>query len=156
MSRWTDGEIWDFMRLTAMKGNSLTSLMAIALGLVIATPSLAQTVVPDEVLDLTPGFEEMVLDGNSGGSSNSQDCGYTATVPNHTLTLTEDFSYLRLDVLAEAHPTLLVIGPDSGDRFCARSLPQQSGYWQAGTYEIYVGDLNGDSAPYQLSISENP
>lgn len=156
MLKEADVEIWDLRRLTAMRRNSLASLTAIALGLVIATPTLAQTVPPDEVLDVTPGFEEMVLEGNSGGSSNSQDCGYTAAVPNHELTLTEDFSYLRLDVLGDANPTLLVIGPDRGDRFCARSLPQQSGYWQAGTYEIYVGDLNGESAPYQLSISENP
>ncbi|NMG58174.1 hypothetical protein E1H12_06455 [Geitlerinema sp. P-1104] len=142
-----------------MRRNSLAQLMAIALGLVIATPSLAQTSQPlslDEGLDLAPGFEEITLDGHSGGSSSSQDCGYTATAANHEITLRQDFSYLRLEVEAEGSPTLLVIGPDSGDRFCARSLPQQSGYWQAGTYRIYVGDRNGSSQPYRLLISENP
>ena len=53
-----------------MKGNALKQLMAIALGLVMATPSLAQTVqteAQDEVLELAPGFGEMTLNGNSGG-----------------------------------------------------------------------------------------
>ncbi|MCC5896415.1 MAG: hypothetical protein JJU32_00670 [Phormidium sp. BM_Day4_Bin.17] len=142
-----------------MRRNFLAQLTAIALGLVIATPTLAQTAQTgsrDEVLELTTGFEEMILEGNSGGSSSSQDCGYTAAAANHEITLRQDFSYLRLEVEAEGSPTLLVIGPDSGDRFCARSLPQQSGYWQAGTYRIYVGDRQGNSQPYRLSISENP
>ena len=91
-----------------------------------------------------------------GGSSRNLDCGYTAETANHEITLRQDFSYLRLQVEAEGSPTLLVIGPTSGDRFCARSLPQQSGYWQAGTYRIYVGDREGNSQPYRLSISENP
>lgn len=126
--------------------------IALTLGLTLGFPQAAHA----DTLELSRGFDRVTRQGTSGGTENSGDCGTIATTPNHEITLTQDFAYLSLNVSGGGDPTLLVVGDDTGDRFCARSNPQQSGYWQQGTYRVYVGDLNGGSQPYTLSVSENP
>ncbi|MBP0001338.1 MAG: hypothetical protein J7641_20500 [Cyanobacteria bacterium SID2] len=135
-----------------MQRHSFRFAIAIALGSVLAIPNVAF----GESVQLAAGFQTETRSGMSGGTRNSNDCGFVSATPNHQLQLTEDFSYLRLSVAGEGQPTLVVVGPSSDDRFCARNTPQQSGYWPQGTYDIYVGNLDGGSHPYTLSISEIP
>ncbi|MGC9503997.1 hypothetical protein [Baaleninema sp.] len=135
-----------------MKRHPLSIAIAMALGVVLGVPGVAL----GETIELRSGFETETLSGTSGGSQPSDDCGSIAATPNHELQLAEDFSYLRISISGGGNPTLLVVGPESSDRFCARNTPQQSGYLQQGTYYIYVGDRNGEAHPYTLSISEIP
>ncbi|MDY6937499.1 MAG: hypothetical protein SWY16_07520 [Cyanobacteriota bacterium] len=125
--------------------------ISVAIAFTFAT---AQTAV-GETLELSPGFTEpTTLDGIAGGTSESSNCGYIADTPNHELVLTEDFDYLRVWVNGTENLTLLVRGP--GGEFCAPRDPQQSGYWEEGTYSIFVGDRQGMEENYTLSISTNP
>lgn len=135
-----------------MKRNRLAMTVALAVGLTFAVPTVARA----DSLELNPGFESVTRTGTSGGSQSSGDCGFLPNAPNHELYLGSDFSYLRLSVAGNGQPTLLVVGEETGDRFCARNTPEQSGYWPQGTYRVYIGDLDGASQPYTLSISENP
>jgi hypothetical protein len=125
--------------------------LPIAIGLVSATLGSAVA----ETIQLSPGFAEpKTSSGNSGGAIATGNCGYISNTPNHQLVLADDFDYLRVIVGNADGLTLLVRGP--GGEFCAPLDPQQSGYWQKGTYEIFVGDRATAGNPYTLSISTTP
>lgn len=103
--------------------------------------------------EITPGTP-IKVSGTSGGTTNSGDCGYVATVPNHVLNLPEDLTFWQIQVESKGSPTLLVDGP--AGRYCVlpdRGKLQFSGYGTQGTYEVYIGDRNQGQHPYQLSIS---
>ncbi|HHP7231032.1 MAG TPA: hypothetical protein ACFCUY_09250 [Xenococcaceae cyanobacterium] len=102
------------------------------------------------------------IQGNSGGSVDSKDCGFIGVSPNHVMNISQRIDYMRLTVQADGgQPTLLIIESDTGQRFCAlgdRSsglLPEISGFWEPGKYEVYVGDRTGNQYPFTLSISTN-
>ena len=104
---------------------------------------------------LTPGAS-VSASGTSGGQSNSGDCGFVASAPNHTIDVAEDLPFLRINVQTSGAPTLLIEGP--AGRYCV--LPeggggnlQFSGYAPSGTYDIYVGDREQGQHSYNLSIS---
>ena len=128
-----------------------TAAMSAAVAMTFATPSTAI----GQTLELSPGFAEPTsVTGIAGGTSESGNCGYISDAPNHELILTDDFDYLRVWVNGTENLTLLVRGP--GGEFCAPRDPQQSGYWEAGTYSIFVGDRVGADENYTLSVSANP
>ncbi|MGL6340303.1 MAG: hypothetical protein ACRC80_14335, partial [Waterburya sp.] len=58
-------------------------------------------------------------------------------------------------------PTLLVVGPNSGESFCVLGdqtsglEPEISGVWEAGYYQIYVGDRTQERHKFILNISTN-
>jgi hypothetical protein len=60
---------------------------------------------------------------------------------------------------AGGQPTLLVVGPNSGDSFCVLGdetsglKPEISGVWEAGNYQIYVGDRTQNRHKFILNIS---
>jgi len=65
--------------------------------------------------------------------------------------------YLRVKVQSAGQPTLLIEGPEQpycivGDKESGVQ-PEMSGFWQAGRYAIYVGDLAGEQHPYTMTIS---
>jgi len=100
------------------------------------------------------------IKGLSGGSVDSQGCGFIAGNPNHQMKLDERIDYMRLTVQADGgQPTLLVLGPNSGDSFCVLGdeisglKPEISGVWEAGNYDIYIGDRRGDQHQFVLDIS---
>jgi hypothetical protein len=125
--------------------------LPIAIGLVSATMGSALA----ETIQLSPGFAEpKTSTGTSGGTIETGNCGTISAAPNHKLVLSADFDYLRVVASGGEGLTLLVRGP--GGEFCAPRDPQQSGYWQQGTYEIFVGDLAGVQTPYTISISTTP
>ncbi|WP_414548278.1 hypothetical protein [Anabaena sp. CCY 0017] len=110
-------------------------------------------------LQITPNVnsEVVVLNGITGGKVPSN-CGKIANTPNHIIQLTKPLPYLRLTVDSPEQPTLLIEGP--GGRFCvladnySQSLPELSGYFMAGEYSLYVGELSQNQHNYTLSISQ--
>ncbi|MFN3362218.1 MAG: hypothetical protein ACK421_12465 [Pseudanabaenaceae cyanobacterium] len=134
-------------------------------------PSQKSTVRLFENATIVPGKTPLTLRGISGGTTETQtlsqrastetgECiGFIDSDPDHTLTLTAQFNYLRLSVQSPGDTVLLVKGPggtwcndDSTDR-----NPRIEGQWLPGTYQIWVGSYTKDTSyPYLLEISESP
>lgn len=119
-------------------------------------------VVRSQPIQISPGFqpEPLVVKGTSGGSVQSQGCGTIGARPNHVLTLTANFNYLRINVQGDGKPTLLIKSPGGTSCVPADNVSggkiQVPGYWEKGIYSIYVGDLGGGEHPYSLSITQKP
>lgn len=103
-----------------------------------------------------------MIKGQSGGSIDSQGCGFIAESPNHTMNLDQRVDYMRLTVQSNGgQPTLLILGPNTGDSFCVLGdeisglKPEISGVWEAGNYRVYVGDRVGQNHQFTLSISKD-
>ncbi|MBE9223236.1 hypothetical protein IQ215_11065 [Cyanobacterium stanieri LEGE 03274] len=99
------------------------------------------------------------ITGNMGGSVNSGDCGYIRENPHHVINLREQNFSLHLQVEAsQGKPTLLIVGPDRGDRTCilgdtaTGKLPHMGGVWAPGQYSIYVGESGGNQYPFTLRV----
>ncbi|MEH2241828.1 hypothetical protein [Nostoc sp.] len=128
---------------------------ALAMSLVFTEANLAQTPTIQVNRNLKP--DPLVLKGKSGGTVKSN-CGNITTEPNQVIQVTESLPYLRLTVESQGKPTLLIDGP--GGRFCVMadsysgSKSELSGFWQAGQYSLYVGELSKREYSYTLSISQ--
>jgi hypothetical protein len=128
---------------------------ALAMSLVFTEANLAQT--PTIKINRSFQPDPLILKGNSGGTVKSN-CGNITTEPSQVLQVTESLPYLRLTVESQGKPTLLIDGP--GGRFCVMGdsysggKPELSGYWQAGKYSLYVGELSQQQYNYTLSISQ--
>ncbi|MEH1964983.1 hypothetical protein [Nostoc sp.] len=128
---------------------------ALAMSLVFAQTNLAQT----PTIQINRNFQPdpLVLNGKSGGTVKSN-CGNITTEPNQVIEVTESLPYLRLTVESQGKPTLLIDGP--GGRFCVMadsysgSKSELSGYWQAGKYSLYLGELSPQQHTSTLSISQ--
>ena len=103
-----------------------------------------------------------IIEGQSGGSTDSQGCGSIGDRPNYEMNLEEKVDYMRFSVQTDGgQPTLLVLGPNPNDSFCMLGdevsglKPEISGVWEAGSYKIYVGDRSGERHKFKLSISTN-
>lgn len=140
----------------------LAAAWALGAGVVLGLPQAAQA-EDYAAFNLAPGFtpDPQVGTGLSGGTRLTDDCGYvdSADLPDHVLTLTESFEFLRARIEAPGDVTLLITGPDG--RFCSDDvnglMPEISGSWSAGTYSVWIGDFVGDGAGtfrYQLMLSE--
>jgi hypothetical protein len=136
--------------------------LPIAIGLFATIPVSAQS--ETSAFSLTAGFEarRVALPGRVS-LQRTTDCGYIPAEPTATVTLEEDFFYLNFNPIdATPETTLLVVSMDhNGDRFCSRGAVGQSGYWQAGTYAVYVGGATEQAALTMLNadaleISEIP
>ncbi|MBE8990934.1 hypothetical protein [Nostoc sp. LEGE 12450] len=140
-----------------MKTLRLLAILPISLvmSLVFTEANLAQT--PNVQINRTFKPDPLVLNGKSGGTVKSN-CGNITTEPSQVIQVTESLPYLRLTVESQGKPTLLIDGP--GGRFCVMAdsysggKPEQSGYWQAGRYSVYVGELSQQQHNYSLSISQ--
>lgn len=130
----------------------------VTIGLVIGTTQQARA--DYQSFTLAPGFhpDPATGSGHSGGPRLTEDCGYvdTANDPDHTVTLTRSFTYLRAYVSAPGDVTLLIEGPMG--RICSDDvngrMPEFGGRWQAGTYRLWVGDFSNSNYRYQLFLSE--
>lgn len=128
---------------------------ALAIGLALTNVTLAEP----PVVTINPNFQPdpLVVNGTSGGTNHSK-CGYVSTTPNQVIQVTQPIPYLRFTVAGNGQPTLLIDGP--GGHFCVLAdsfsggKPEISGYWQKGTYSLYVGDLSQGQYTYTLSISQ--
>ncbi|MBN3909164.1 MAG: hypothetical protein HWQ35_22190 [Nostoc sp. NMS1] len=128
---------------------------ALAMSLVFTEANLAQT--PKVQINRNFQPDPLVLNGKSGGTVKSN-CGNITTEPSQVIQVTESLPYLRLTAESQGKPTLLIDGP--GGRFCVMAdsysggKTELSGYWQAGRYSLYVGELSQQQHNYTLSISQ--
>ncbi len=140
-----------------MKMHKLLALVpaALTISLVFTNANLAQAGIVQIYSKLQS--DPLAVNGESGGTVQSN-CGNISANPNQVIKLTEAVPYLRLTVDSPGQPTLLVEGP--GGKFCilpdkySGNKPEMSGFWQAGTYSVYVGELSKAQYNYTLSISQ--
>ncbi|MCC5639360.1 hypothetical protein LC593_26770 [Nostoc sp. CHAB 5844] len=129
--------------------------VAVVLSMVIIQPNWAE--VPLISISAKLQSDPLVLNGKSGGTVHSN-CGKISAEPNQIIQVKESMPYMRLTVDSPGQPTLLIDGP--GGRFCvladsySGSKPELSGYWQAGKYSLYIGELSQGQYNYTLSISQ--
>jgi hypothetical protein len=155
-----------------------TALGAILLGITsTGDRAQAQIVVPSsrsvtlfENVTLTPGFDPdpITVRGISGGgqpattmsgrpeTATGECVGFVDETPDHRMTLTEFFDYLRLEVRSSDDTTLVIRGP--GGSWCSDDYaginPGIAGQWFSGTYDIWVGSYRENSYhPYIIHIS---
>jgi hypothetical protein len=138
-----------------------TTLGAIALG--SSAPALSQVISQaiTQGITISPQFQPdpMVLQGTSGGTQTSTNCGSIAATPNYEVQLSSDFSYLRFSLRGSGQPTLLIRRLPNGTSSCisadtSNSTINAPGYWEAGRYAISVGDRAGGQNPYTLTITQ--
>ncbi|MBD2694214.1 hypothetical protein [Anabaena catenula] len=128
---------------------------ALAMSLVFNQVSFAQT--PIILIDKNLQTDPTIVNGTSGGNVKSN-CGNITTAPSQVIRVKEPLPYLRLTVQSQGKPTLLIDGP--GGRFCVMAdnysgdKPELAGFWQAGEYSLYIGDLSQQQYSYTLSISQ--
>ncbi len=133
--------------------------IAVLLSTVIVLTNFAEVPAKITTIQIKTNFtpDPLVLNGKSGGQRASN-CGNISASPNHIIQLTESVPYMRFTVEGDGQPTLLIDGP--GGRFCtlsdaySRSKLELSGYWQAGNYSLYVGEVSARQYNYTLSISQ--
>ncbi|WP_036485582.1 hypothetical protein [Myxosarcina sp. GI1] len=139
--------------------DSIIKSIAIAIGIFVVgvgEDSNSLSVFAQTKID---GTVRETISGLSGGSVDSKGCGFIANTPNHTFNIPERVDYMRLTLQTSGgQPTLLVLGPKPEDRFCvlgeaSRLQPEISGVWEAGKYQIYVGDRLGENYQFTLDIS---
>jgi hypothetical protein len=115
-------------------------------------------VVLAQPMQITPGFQPdpLTVTGTSGGTQASKGCGMIGATPNYVVNLANNFNYLRFTVQGAGQPTLLIQGPNGSS--CVQAVPggniEVPGYWEKGSYSIYVGDRAGTQHPYTLTITQ--
>lgn len=138
--------------------NLKTSLFATAAvvvsGLVaVSHPALAQTLQ-------TPLAASVEIEGSTGGSQSTPNCGFVATTPAQVVQVTESFTSLNIRVESQGNFTVLISGPQGFSECIAANnysngVIDAPGLLNQGTYQIYVGDMTGASHPYKLTIDQN-
>ncbi|MEO0684311.1 MAG: hypothetical protein AAFY76_04470 [Cyanobacteria bacterium J06649_11] len=140
-----------------MKTLALTKFIPIVLTICLIIASLQS--VKAEIVKIEPDFQPdpLTISGKSGGFEKSN-CGNIPATPSQILEVSKSLPYLRLSVESKGKPTLLIDGPEG--RFCvlgdsySEEKPEISGYWQAGKYSLYIGNLSSEQHDYTLSISQ--
>jgi hypothetical protein len=126
-----------------------------------------------ENVTLSPNFspDPITVHGISGGEQLASEvsgradtatgacAGFVDTQPDHTMTLTDYFDYLRLQVQSPDNTMMLVRGP--GGSWCNDTYegvnPGIAGQWFSGTYQIWVGSLETNRYhPYVIRITASP
>ncbi|MBN1945275.1 MAG: hypothetical protein JW797_06330 [Bradymonadales bacterium] len=125
-------------------------------------------------ISVSAGFlpDPVVVSGSGGGTVsvpniritpvNGQSCsGWVTPIPSHIMTLSSNFSYIRLDAMAQdGGDTTLILQDPYGNYWCSDddggSLnPRIQGALNAGMYRIWVGSYGaGQTHPYNLSVTE--
>lgn len=156
-------------RTTIMTKPNHRLLAPVLLALTIALLTSTGTA---RTFTLAPGFwpDPYRTSYVSGGSVNAfqlrdayrESCaGWIAHAPDHVMTLTRPFHYLRITAESRGDITLILFNPRTGERFC------DDGSWQIGRPEIvmdyitadewwiYVGSFFRDEwHSYDLTVSE--
>lgn len=133
----------------------------LGLATAIATMMIGSHPAFGQPVTLTPQFQPdpVVLQGTSGGSQASTNCGSIPTTPSQVVQLDGDFPYLRFSLQSSGQPTLLIVRLPNGTPSCISADSSSGrinapGYWEQGNYAIYVGDRAGGQHPYTLSITQ--
>lgn len=126
-----------------------------------------------EDMAIAPKFTPQTIElrGISGGIMETQkksgrkltetgECiGFVDLEPDHRITLTKPFPYLKLQVKSSGDTIMLVRGP--GGSWCSDDVsdrnPEIGGDWLEGTYEVWVGSYEENTSfPYLLQLTEQP
>lgn len=126
-----------------------------------------------ENVSIGVGFkpDPKIIQGISGGLVNAREIagtpetangpcvGFVGENPNHTLVLTSQFNYLRLQIESpdDTDTTLVIRGP--GGTWCNDDSDQKNagiaGQWLPGTYQIWVGSYQKEKySPYRIRITQ--
>jgi hypothetical protein len=154
------------------RGAGLSVFFAtLALGLTIYLPVGANEAPIFENVTIGRKFspDPMTVRGISGGSVTAQQVagrgetpngpcvGFVDDKPDHTLVLTDDFEYLKLQLQSPGDTTIVVKGTSGtwcNDDFSGKNAGI-AGQWLKGTYGIWVGSYNRTQyIPYSLQITE--
>lgn len=118
------------------------------------------------LVNLSTGFmpDPHTTTGTAGGplmaSTLDPNCrGNVPNAPQHTLMLGTDFQSLRVMVNSQADATLVIRGPDGVYRCNDDSdglMPEVTGAFSPGTYQVWVGVFAGTPTPYTIGFSEIP
>jgi hypothetical protein len=130
----------------------------------IAQPQAPARPMGPTALSLTPGFQPdpMTARGTAGGftmaNTLNRNCrGRIPDAPQHTVTLQNDFRYLRVLVHSTEDTTLVIRQPDGTYRCEDDSEglnPIVGGAFGPGEYQIFIGTFTGSQGPYVLGFSE--
>ena len=138
-----------FHRLTPIfpKQRLPSAILAVALSLGLGTIVQA---APITLADLP-----LTLTGTTGGNQTSESCGSIPDFAPLELNL-DRASYLQVTVQTSADTTLWIDGPLD---FCVLWDPtanqlHTAGHWPEGLYQIYVGDRQGQSHAFSLTVSQ--
>ena len=142
--------------MSLFKSRTIATAIAATMLLANQESGMANTVLGNAISN--PG--DRTIEGLSGGSIDSQGCGYIADTPSYEMNLADRVDYMRFTVEATAgQPTLLVVGPNPSDSFCVLGdeisglKPEISGVWEPGNYQIYVGNRTNEQHEFILDIS---
>lgn len=96
------------------------------------------------------------VSGSSGGPRQSS-CGFIGQ-PALRVQVNEPLASLRFRASGGGALTLLVSNGQSQDCVMSDGLSggavELPGVWEQGTYSVFVGDRNGNSYQYQLSVTQ--
>jgi len=154
------------------RGARLSVFVAtLALGLTMYLPAQAQEAPIFENVTIGRKFspDPMTVRGISGGlvpaeqvagraeTPNGPCVGFVDDKPDHTLVLTGDFEYLKIQLQSPGDTTIVVKG--TGGSWCNDSFSAKNagiaGQWLKGTYGIWVGSYDKTQyIPYKLKITE--
>lgn len=127
----------------------------------ITTKNLASLLVAATVVAVpTAVYGQSMIEviGTSGGPQSS-DCGFVPDVSDYSFNITQSAASVSIEVAGTNDYTLLMVGPDNS-RECIIAHDfnggaiQSRGLYTTGTYELFVGDLDGAGAPFTLTVQQ--
>ena len=130
------------------------SSLLLALAAVVSTGSAAMA----QSAARTPLAAPVEMTGQTGGSEASA-CGNINPSGAQRVQVTESFASLEFEVQSQGNYTLLIKGP-GGFEECVfahnynNGAIKSPGLLNQGEYRVFVGDRDGESHPYTLSISQ--
>ena len=131
-----------------------SSSLLLALAAVVSTGSAAMA----QSVASTPLSAPVQMSGQTGGSQTSA-CGNINPSGAQRVQVTESFASLDFEVESQGNYTLLIKGP-GGFEECVFAhnydggVLKSPGLLNQGEYRVFVGDRDGASHPYTLSISQ--
>lgn len=105
------------------------------------------------------GQAAMEISGTSGGPQTSADCGFVPAQPDYSFNITKPAASVSIAVSGTNDYTLLMVGPDNS-RECILAHDfdggaiQSRGLYKQGTYHLFVGDIDGAGAPFNLTVRQ--
>ena len=128
----------------------------------IATKNIASLLIAAAIATPTAAYGQPAteISGTSGGSQTSAECGFIPAQPDYSFNITQPTASVSIEVTGSNDYTLLMVGPDNNSRECILAHDfdggaiQSRGLYKAGTYHLYVGDIDGASAPFTLTVQQ--
>ena len=128
----------------------------------IATKNIASLLIAAAIAAPTAVYGQSATEitGTSGGSQTSAECGFIPAQPDYSFSITQPAASVSIEVSGTNDYTLLMVGPDTNSSECILAHDfdggaiQSRGLYKTGTYHLYVGDIDGASAPFTLTVQQ--